>query len=137
MLPQEWQEAGNGWSNNAVVKIFGKENDLNDYICTQSICGSLWISIDATYSNHNKKSGKFEFHSIIHNAPAFRNDNHDYLTYDGHKWYIMSEGRFLDGNSGGWFRIETTGTLKNFELFELILCRNKSDIVTSRMARSR
>ena len=137
MLPQEWQEAGNGWSNNAVVKIFGKENDFNEYFCTQSNCGSVWISIDATYSNHNKRSGEFEFYSIMHNAPAFRNEKNDILAYDGDIWLIMSVDNFLDGITGGWFFIETTGTLKIFELFGEIICRNKSDIVTTRMARSR
>ena len=135
-LPQEWQEAGDGWSNNAVVKIFGSENDFNEYICTQSNCGSIWISIDATDPNRNSYGGEFEFHSIFNNAPVYRNVNNIYLAYDGDEWYIMSEDRFLNGITGGWFRIETTGTLKNSELFKEILCRKKYDIVTTTMAGS-
>ena len=27
-LPQEWQEAGDGWSNNAIIKIYESENDF-------------------------------------------------------------------------------------------------------------
>ena len=113
-LPQEWQEAGGGWSNNAVINIFGNENDFYEYICTQSNCGSIWISIDATDSNRNNKGGEFEFHSIFNNEPAYRNVKNEYLAYDGDTWLIMPEYRFLDGVTGGWFKIETTGTLKNF-----------------------
>ena len=111
---QEWQEFGNGvWSNNAAVKIFENENDFYEYICNQSICGSIWISIDATDPDLNNMSGEFEFHSILNNAPAYRNDKNDYLAYDGqNKWFIMSEDSFLNGVTGGWLKIETTGIFK-------------------------
>ena len=136
-LPQEWQEAGDGWSNNAVIKIYESENYFNEYICSQSNCGSIWISINATNSNHNNKGGEFEFHSIFNIAPAYRNVKNHYLAYDGSEWYIMSEDRFLNGITGGWLRIESTGTLKNFELLREIFRRKKYDIVTTTMARSR
>ena len=135
-MPQEWQEAGDGWSNNAVVKIFGSENDFNEYICTQSNCGSIWISIDANDPNLNTYGGEFEFHSIFNIAPAYRNVKNHYLAYDGDEWYIMPEDCFLDGIACGWLRIQTTGILNNFELFEEMLCRKKYDIVTTTMAGS-
>ena len=136
-LPQEWQEAVDGsWSNNTVIKIYENENDFNEYICTQSNCGSIWISIDATDPNRNSYGGEFEFHSIFNIAPVYRNVNNIYLAYNGDEWYIMPEDWFLNGINGGWFRIETTGILKNFELFKEILCRKKYDIVTTTMAGS-
>ena len=137
LLPQEWQEAGGGWSNIAVIKIYESENYFNEYICSQSNCGSIWISINATNSNRDNKGGKFEFHSIFNIAPAYRNVNNIYLAYDGDEWYIMSENSFLGGITSGWFLIETTGTLKNFELLREIFRRKKYDIVTTTMARSR
>ena len=115
-LPQEWQEAGDGsWSNNAVIKIFGNENDFDEYICTQSNCGSIWISIDATDSSRNNKGGEFEFHSIVNIAPAYRNAQNNYLAFYRDAWLIMPEDSFLDGTFAGWFNIETTGTFKNCE----------------------
>ena len=111
-LPRQWQEAGGGWSNNAVIKIFENENDFVEYICTQSNCGSIWISIDATDSNRNNYGGEFEFHSILNNAPAYRNVNFRYLAYTGDTWLIMAEYLFSDDLTGGWFKIRTTGTLK-------------------------
>ena len=116
-LPQEWQEAGDGWSNNAFIKIFGNKNDFDEYICTQSNCDSIWISIDATDPNLNNYSGEFEFHSIMNTAPAYRNINNIYLAFNGYWWYIMPEGCFLAGVTCGSLRIETTGILKKFELF--------------------
>ena len=63
----------------------------------------------------------------------------EYLAYNAPlgKWFIMSENSFLDGASSGWFKIATTGTLKNFELLGEIVLRKKSDIVTTKMARGR
>ena len=117
-LSQEWQEAVDGsWSNNTVIKIYENENDFNEYICTQSHCDSIWISINATNSNRNNKGGEFEFHSIFNIAPAYRNVNNIYLAYDGYNWLIMPKDSFLTGVLAGWFKIETTGTMKNFEFF--------------------
>ena len=83
---------------------------------------NIWIFIDATNPNRNNFGGEFEFHSIFNNAPAYRNVNNIYLAYNGDEWYIMSEDRFLDGITGfEWFRIETTGNLKNFELLREFL----------------
>ena len=48
----------------------------------------------------------------MHNAPAYRNANNEYLANNGDTWYIMSENRFIDGITGGWFRIDSTGTPK-------------------------
>ena len=118
LLPQRWQEVGEQpWSNNAIIKIYENENDFNEYICSQSNCGSIWISINATNSNHNNKGGEFEFHSIFNIAPAYRNVNNIYLAYDGYNWLIMPKDSFLTGVLAGWFKIETTGTMKNFEFF--------------------
>ena len=113
LLPQRWQEAGSSaFSNNAIIKIFESENDFNEYICTQSHCGSIWISIDPTDSFFHNRGGEFEFHSILNNAPAYRNVKKDYLAYSGYSWFIMPEYHFLDGVISGWFTTKTTGTLK-------------------------
>ena len=107
----KWQEGdGVGWSKNAIIKIFATENDFNENICSQSNCESIWISIDATNSSKNSKGGEFKFHSIMNNAPAYRNANNEYLAYDGDTWLIMSEKCFLDGVTCGWFKIYSTGT---------------------------
>ena len=117
-LPQHWKEAGvPAWSNNAIIIIHESENDFNETICSQSNCGSIWISINATNSNRNNKGGEFEFHSIFNIAPAYRNVNNIYLAYDGYNWLIMPKDSFLTGFLAGWFKIETTGTMKNFEFF--------------------
>ena len=76
---------------------------------------SIWISIYSTNSDRNNKAGEYEFHSILNNAPAYRNAENNYFAYDGEEWYIMSEKRFIDGISGGWFRIYSEGTLKKLE----------------------
>ena len=82
--PLQWQEVGGvGWSNNAIIKISETENDYQEYICSQSNCESIWISIDAFNSNRNSESGEFKFHSIMNNAPAYRNANNAYLAYGG------------------------------------------------------
>ena len=132
LLPQQWEAV----RNSAIIKIFEIENDFNDYICTQSYCGSIWISIDATQNLFNDLGGEFKFHSIINNAPAYRYAQ-CYFVHDGSEWYIMSESRFLDGLSGGWFKNNFKGTLKNFEPIQKKFFRQKSDIVATTMAGSR
>ena len=117
-LTRQWQEVGGGWSNIATIQIYESENDFNEYICTQSHCDSIWISIDATNSNRNNKGGEFEFHSIFNNAPAYRNVKKDYIAYTGSGWFIMPEHGFLAGANGGWFTTKTTGTLKNLNFLE-------------------
>ena len=85
LLPQRWQEMGEpDWSNNAIINIFETENDFNEYICSQSNCESIWISIDATYSKLNKKGGEYKFHSILNSRPAYRNADNTYLAYNGY-----------------------------------------------------
>ena len=88
---------------------------LNKYLVSRK---SIWISIDATDPTRNSKGGEYKFHSILNNAPAYHNDKNDYLAYDGLRWLIMSESTFLDGVTGGWFKIETKGTLKKFCVVE-------------------
>ena len=119
-MPEQWRETSGGmdpWNNNAIIKIFEAENDYNEYICTQSNCESIWISIDATNSNLNNKGGEFKFHSIVNNRPAYHNSNSDYLAYNdkNDEWLIMSEYSIVNGVTGGWFlRAASKGTLKNF-----------------------
>ena len=135
----KWQEGdGVGWSNNAIIKIFATENDFNEYICSQSSCESIWISIDAFNSNRNRESGEFKFHSIMNNAPAYRNANNVYLAYNGDTWLISAEKCFLDGVTCGWFKIDSTGTPKEI-IFNKTFSRKKSHIVgrTTAMAGSR
>ena len=75
---------------------------------------SIWISIDATNTDLNYKAGEYVFHSIVNNAPAYRNAKNTYLGYaESNRWYILSEGRFMNDFSGGWFRIDSKGILKN------------------------
>ena len=96
---------------------------------------SIWISIHATNPELNSY-GEYEFHSIVNNAPAYRSARNTYLAYDeSNKWYIMSEERFMDGISGGWFRIDSKGILKNFNI-KKDFNRTKSIIVASTMAGS-
>ena len=113
-MPQQWQQARESeWSYNAIIKIFETETDFNEYVCSQSICESIWISIDATYPPRNNTSGEYKFHSIIYNAPAYRNSDNYYLAYDGYdEWRIMPEKCFLDGVTCGFFQIDSKGTLK-------------------------
>ena len=73
---------------------------------------SIWISIDATDPEKNNKGGEYKFHSILNSAPAYHNAKNNYLAYTGLQWFIMSENRFLNGVTGGWFKIDTTGTFK-------------------------
>ena len=116
-MPHQWREAGENWNNNATIIIFERENDYIDHVCSQTNCESVWISIDATNTNFNTYAGEYEFHSIVNNVPAYRNAKNYYLAYDeSHAWYITSEERFLDGISGGWFRIYSKGILKNVNI---------------------
>ena len=108
--PHKWQEAGDNWSNNAIIKISETENDYYEYICSQSNCESIWISIDATDSSRNSKGGEFKFHSIMNNAPAYRNTNNEYLANDGDTWLITTEKCFIDSVTCGWFKIDSKGT---------------------------
>ena len=55
LLPQQWSEAEESWNNNAIIKIFETEKDFYEFICSKSICESIWISIDATHPNRNNK----------------------------------------------------------------------------------
>ena len=57
----------------------------------------------------NTKGGQYKFDSIVNNAPAYRNENNDYLALNGTTWLIMPENRFLDGVTGGWFKIDSRG----------------------------
>ena len=72
----------------------------------------------------------------MNNAPAYRNANNEYLAYDGDTWFITTEKSFIDGVTGGWFKIDSTGTSKEIILNKTFY-RKKSDIVTTTMARSR
>ena len=112
MLSQQWQEAGvSDWSINAIIKIFETEYVFNEYICSQTTCKSIWISIDATVSNRDQKSGEFKFHSIVNDAPAYRNADNDFLAYNGNnEWFILPEDRFVNDVNGGWFKIASKGT---------------------------
>ena len=136
-MSQQWQEVPN-WSNNAIIKIFETEYDFNEYICSLTTCKSIWISIDATNSYNNHKGGEYKFHSIMNNLPAYRNANNDYLAHDGYdEWYIMSEDKFVNDVTGGWFRIASTGSMKTFISLKKNFNRKKSNLVIATMARSR
>ena len=96
---------------------------------------TIWISIHATNLDLNSY-GEYEFDSIVNNAPAYRSAGNTYLAYaESNTWYILSEERFMDGISGGWFRIHSKGILKNFNI-EKAFNRTKSIIVASTMAGS-
>ena len=120
-MSQRWLEVGEpNWSNNATIKIFETENDFNEYICSQSYCKSIWISINATFTGFNKKGGEYQFHSITNERPSYRNAN-NYLAYGLNAWLIISEGSFANGVTNGWFRIDSTGTLKTFSFKKNLL----------------
>ena len=109
-MPEQWQEAGDvSWNYHATIEIFEKEIDYIQHVCTKVRCESIWISINASNTNLNNKAGEYKFHSILNNAPAYRHAKNNYFAYDGDKWTIMSEERFMNGISGGWFRINSKG----------------------------
>ena len=82
------------------------------------------MSIVAEKKNHNGLSGKYNFHSLDNNIPAFvrvggyvpglEGKNH-YLVYireEGLKnhWYIQPDEYFLEKQGGGYLGVCTTGT---------------------------
>ena len=81
---------------------------------TLELYTNIWISIDATNSMLNKKDGEYKFHSISNERPAYRNADNHYLAYRLNAWFIMPEGKFDKGVTDGWFRIDSTGTIKIF-----------------------
>ena len=82
----------------------------------------IYVSIVAQNRIHNGLSGKYNFHSMINNKPAFvheggiipglRGKNH-YLvnrkTNSTTRWYIQSDKLFLGDIAGGYFQIITSG----------------------------
>ena len=79
------------------------------------------MSIVSEKQNRNALSGKYNFHSMDNNIPAFIRDggnipglegkNH-YLVYKeaSKHWYIQPDEFFLENKGGGYLRITTTGT---------------------------
>ena len=75
------------------------------------------MSIVAQRKKFNGLSGKYIFHSMVHNKPAFiredeapgvKGKNH-YLVWHSERWYIQSDELFLKGKCGGYFCIYTSG----------------------------
>ena len=79
------------------------------------------MSITAQNKNNNGLSGKYNFHSMVNNKPAFiheggtipglRGKNH-YLVNrktQGVAWYIQSDEFFLEGKPGGFFTNLSSG----------------------------
>ena len=104
-------------SINHVAIHYIRTRFLNNYNFEGISTKNIWILIDATNPNLNNKGGEYKFHSILNDAPAYHNAKNDFLAFDGeNEWYIMSEDRFVissaDDIFGGWFKINSRGTLK-------------------------
>ena len=78
------------------------------------------MSIVAEMKTHNKLSGKYNFHSMKNNKPAFiraggeisglSGENHYLTFYEASKsWYIQSDEWFLLGRGGGFFTNKSSG----------------------------
>ena len=120
-MPEQWQEAGDEpWSYNATIKIFEKKVDYIEHICTPINCESIWISINAMNTDRNKKTGEYRFHSIVNNAPAYRDAENNYFAYDGYKWLILSQYCFQNNISCGWFRIFSKGIFQKSKHLKMI-----------------
>jgi len=133
-LVKEYFQAGN--------RIF-KIKDVRTWLQHASSIqrGFLFVSIEAQNENYNVLSGKYNFHSLRNNKPAFIREGgyvpgvigqNFYLVYCGGKinaWHIQSDGWFLGGNAGGFFRIYTSGkSLQSVYIFYLLLFITSSKI---------
>ena len=88
-------------------------------------------------------TGKFDFHSIKNNAPAFVREEEKlegleseayYLVFVDDGWYFQDGEYFEDDDAGGWMMLSTEGlifpliktnqTTGNFDLFLILKFRN-------------
>ena len=78
------------------------------------------MSIVAEMKTHNKLSGKYNFHSMKNNKPAFireggkisgfPGENHYLVFHEASKtWNITTDDYFSKGQGGGFFSINSSG----------------------------
>ena len=89
------------------------------------------MSIVAKNETYNGLSGKYNFHSLKNNTPAFireggklsglDGENH-YLTFheETKSWYIQIDKWFLIGRGGGFFSNESSG------MFSTLYCQSEN-----------
>ena len=80
----------------------------------------IFVSIQNADTDYNDLSGKYFFHSVKNNAPAFvreegQLENFDfhpyYLAFYSGSWFIQGTDSFDNNRSEGWIFIDTKGWL--------------------------